>query len=163
MTNLPRIQILSTGGTIANTVDDRVGIEQVLEDIRTWYPAGDPGEHAELAVTEILREGAETFTPDEWLTISKTVNDSVANPAMDGVVVTHGTYTAEETAYFLHLTVRGDKPVVIACSQRKHGTAGNDGDRNLGDAVRVATSPEARGKGVLVVLNEEIHSAREVT
>jgi L-asparaginase len=162
MPTLPRIQIISTGGTIANTVDGRVGIEQVLKDIRDWYPAGDPAAHAQLGVTEILREGAETFTPREWLTISHAVNDAVADPDVGGVV-THGTYTAEETAYFLHLTVRGDKPVVVACSQRKHGSIGNDGDWNLGDAVRIAVSPEARGKGVLVVLNEEIHSAREVT
>jgi L-asparaginase len=163
MPTLPRIQIISTGGTIANTVDGRVGIEQVLKDIRDWYPAGDPAAHAQLGVTEILREGAETFTPREWLTVSHAVNDAVADPDVAGVVVTHGTYTAEETAYFLHLTVCGDKPVVVACSQRKHGTIGNDGDWNLGDAVRIAVSPEARGKGVLVVLNEEIHSAREVT
>ena len=160
---LPRIHILSTGGTIANTVDGRVGIERVLDDIREWYPAGDPGAHAQLAVTEILREGAETFTPADWLAISHAANDAIAAPDVDGVVVTHGTYTAEETGYFLHLTVRSDKPVVVACSQRKHGTVGNDGDWNLGDAVRIAVSPEAQGKGVLVILNEEIHSAREVT
>jgi L-asparaginase len=163
MPTLPNIQIISTGGTIANTVDGRVGMEQVLKDIRHWYPAGDPATHAQLTVTEILREGAETFTPREWLTISHAVTDAVAKPDVAGIVVTHGTYTAEETAYFLHLTARTDKPVVVACSQRKHGTIGNDGDWNLGDAVRIASSPEARGKGVLVVLNEEIHSAREVT
>ncbi len=163
MPTVPRIKIISTGGTIANTVGGRVGVEQVLNDIRDWYPAGDPADHAQLAVTEILREGAETFTPREWLTISHAVNEAVADPEVDGVVVTHGTYTAEETAYFLHLTVRGDKPAVVACSQRKHGTIGNDGDWNLADAVRIAASPEASGKGVLVVLNEEIHSAREVS
>lgn len=163
MSTLPRISIVSTGGTIANTADGRIGVEQVLADIRAWYPTGDPTTHAELAVTEILREGAETFTPAEWLTISRTVNACVADPGVDGVVVTHGTYTAEETAYFLHLTVGSDKPVVVVCSQRKHATIGNDGDWNLGDAVRIAGSPAARGKGVVVVLNEEIHSAREVT
>ena len=163
MTTLPQVRIVATGGTIANTLQGRVGVEQVLEDIRAWYPAGDPAQFARIAVTEILREGAETFTPDEWLTISRTVNDCVADADVDGVVVTHGTYTAEETAYVLHLTVGSDKPVVVVCSQRKHGTIGNDGDWNLGDAVRIAGSPAARGKGVLVVLNEEIHSAREVT
>jgi L-asparaginase len=163
MSTLPRIEIVATGGTIANTVDGRVSIEQVLDDIRRWYPAGDPAQHARLAVTDVLRAGAESFTPSEWLTISRAVSDRLADPAVDGVVVTHGTYTAEETAYFLHLTVRSDKPVVVVCSQRKHATVGNDGDWNLGDAVRIAASPDARGKGVMVVLNEEIHSAREVT
>jgi L-asparaginase len=163
MSTLPNVRIVATGGTIANTLQGRIAVEQVLEDIRSWYPAGDPAQYARITVTEILREGAETFTPDEWLTISQSVNDCVADAGVDGVVVTHGTYTAEETAYFLHLTVRSDKPVVLVCSQRKHGTIGNDGDKNLGDAVRIAISPEARGNGVLLVLNEEIHSAREVT
>src|SRR5688572_972993 len=163
MSPLPQVRIVATGGTIANTVHGRIGVEKVLEDIRSWYPAGDPAQYARITVTEILREGAETFTPDEWLTISQSINDCVADAGVDGVVVTHGTYTAEETAYFLHLTVRSDKPVVLVCSQRKHGTIGNDGDKNLGDAVRIASSPEARGNGVLLVLNEEIHSAREVT
>lgn len=159
---LPQVNIVATGGTIANTPGGRISVEQVIGDIRTWYPAGDPYNHAQIAVTEILREGAETFTPTEWLAIAKTVNDALADPAVDGVVVTHGTYTAEETAFFLHLTVRSEKPVVVVCSQRKHSTVGNDGDWNLGDAVRIAASPAARGKGVVVVLNEEIHGAREV-
>jgi L-asparaginase len=77
-------------------------------------------------------------------------------------VVTHGTYTAEETAYFLHLVVDTSKPVVLTCSQRKHGMLGNDGDRNLYDALVLAASPQAREAGVLVTVNEEIHSAREV-
>jgi L-asparaginase len=163
MSPLPRVAIVATGGTIANTLQGRIAIDQVLADIRRWYPAGDPADVAELAVTEILREGAETFTPTEWLSISRAVSGCLADAGTGGVVVTHGTYTAEETAYFLHLTVRSDKPIVVACSQRKHGTIGNDGDWNLRDAVRVAASAQARGKGALVVLNEEIHSAREVT
>jgi L-asparaginase len=78
------------------------------------------------------------------------------------VVLTHGTFTAEETAYLLHLVVASEKPVVVAVSQRKHGTIGNDGDRNLLDAVRVAASPAAAGRGVLVVVSDEVHSARDV-
>lgn len=160
---VPRVIIIATGGTIANRPDGRIGVEHVLEDIHAWYPDGDSARHARLEVVDLLREGGETFTPAEWLTISRAVNQQVADPSVDGVIVTHGTFTAEETAYFLHLTVRSHTPVVVACSQRKHATIGNDGDRNLLDAVRVAVSPEARGKGVLVVLNEEIQSARSVT
>ena len=81
---------------------------------------------------------------------------------MDGIIVTHGTFTTEETAYFLHLCVHSEKPLVIVASQRKHDEVGNDGDRNLLDAIRLVLAPEARGKGVLVTLHEEIHSAREV-
>ncbi|MCC6177089.1 MAG: asparaginase [Chloroflexi bacterium] len=158
-----RIQIVATGGTIANRPDGRVSIEDVLADVQRWYPDGDPRKIADLDIVDVLREGAETFTPAEWLTIGRAVSQAAADPAIDGIVVTHGTYTAEETAYFLHLTMRTDKPIVVACSQRKHSTIGNDGDKNLLDAVRVAASLEARGKGVMVVLNEEIQSAREVT
>ena len=84
------------------------------------------------------------------------------DPRVDGIIVTHGTFTTEETAYFLHLVVRTEKPIVVVASQRKHDEVGNDGDRNMLDAIRLTLSPEARGKGVLVTLHEEIHSAREV-
>lgn len=156
------IQVVATGGTIQNTLDGRIPVEQVLADIRERYPHAQPDASAHLEVVDVLREGAETFTPHEWLVISRAVNEAAARPEVDGVIVTHGTFTAEETAYFLHLTARTDKPVVVVCSQRKHGTIGNDGDKNFMDALRVASDSEARGKGVLVVLNEEIHSAREV-
>lgn len=159
---LPRVTVVATGGTIANTPGGRVSIGQVMEDISKWYPAGDPSALAHIEVVSVLCEGAETFTPAEWVTISRAVNEHLADPAVDGVVVTHGTYTAEETAYFLHLTANSEKPVVVVCSQRKHATIGNDGVRNLLDAVRVASHPGSVGKGVMVLLNEEIHSAREV-
>jgi L-asparaginase/Glu-tRNA(Gln) amidotransferase subunit D len=81
---------------------------------------------------------------------------------VDGIIITHGTFTLEETAYFLHLTARTNKPVICVASQRMHDALGNDGNRNLLDAVRVALSPSAKGNGVLVVIHEEIHSARDV-
>jgi L-asparaginase len=157
------VRILSTGGTIANTVDGRVGVDDVIDAIRRQHPQAFGALGIDVSVVEVLREGGETFTPVEWVTIARSVQQCVDDPEVDGIVVTHGTFTAEETAYFLHLTVNTDKPVVVACSQRKHGTLGNDGGRNLLDALRVAGAPTARGRGVLVVLNEEIHSAREVT
>ena len=83
-------------------------------------------------------------------------------PRVDGIIVTHGTFTTEETAYFLHLCVHSEKPLVVVASQRKHDEVGNDGDRNMLDAIRLVLTPDARGKGVLVTLHEEIHSAREV-
>ncbi|MBI2756574.1 MAG: asparaginase [Chloroflexi bacterium] len=160
---LPRVRIVSTGGTIANTPTGRLTIDQVLSDIARWHPTADPRQIADITVTEVLREGAETFTPAEWVTIARGVTSAIEQLDVDAVIVTHGTFTAEETAYFLHLTVRSPKPVVVVCSQRKHSTIGNDGDKNLLDAIRVAVDPAARGRGVLLLLNEEIHSAREVT
>lgn len=155
--------IVATGGTIANTLDGRIGVAQVLADIGARHPAAHLERSADLVIDEVLREGAETFTPTEWGAIAGAVNRAAANPEVDGVVVTHGTYTAEETAYFLHLTAATRKPVVVACSQRKHGTVGNDGDKNLLDSIRVVSDASARGRGVMVVLNEEIHCARDVT
>jgi len=155
------VLIVSTGGTIANTPQGRLPIETVIRDILTAHPDASVADRVR-GIVEVTREGAETFTPVEWALIARAVQSAADDDEVDGVVVTHGTYTAEETAYFLHLAVRTTKPVVLVCSQRKHGTLGNDGDRNLHDAVRVASDPAASGKGVVVLLGEEIHSAREV-
>lgn len=156
------VKIIATGGTIANTDAGRISIGQVLEDI-TRQHAGAMDAVSAVSIDDIIREGAETFTPHEWAVIAAAVGKAAADPGVDGIVVTHGTYTAEETAYFLHLAVRTDKPVVVVCSQRKHATVGNDGDKNLIDAIRVASSADARGRGTMLLLNEEIHSARDVT
>lgn len=159
---LASIRIIATGGTIANTEGGRISVSQVLDDIRRHYPrAIDPS--WSVSIDDIIREGAETFTEHEWAVIAAAVNRAAADTAVDGIVVAHGTYTAEETAYFLHLTAHTDKPLIVVSSQRKHATVGNDGDKNLIDAIRVASSPDARGRGALLLLHEEIHSARDVT
>ena len=98
----------------------------------------------------------------DFLNIARTVNQVIDKPGVKGVIVTQGTFTSEDTAYFLHLLVKSDKPVVITNSQRHHGTVGNDGDKNFIDAVSVVLSPEAMGKGVMVVTNQTINSGREV-
>lgn len=160
---MANVKIVATGGTIANMLDGRVPVQRVLDDIGERHPETTVADVAEVSVDDVLRDTASAFTPREWMTIGRAVDKWSSDPSVDGIVVTHGTFTAEETAYFLHLTVHTDKPVVLACSQRKHGTIGNDGDKNLYDAVRVAADPQAAGRGVMVLLNEEIHSARDVT
>jgi L-asparaginase len=157
----PRIAVVATGGTIQNRITERVAVDEVWRRIATYD--GDPPPDVELAIHDILRAGSETFGPAEWRTIAETVQAACDDPDVDGIVVTHGTFTAEETAYLLNLVVDATKPVVVVVSQRKHRMAGNDGDRNLLDAVRLALVPEAAGLGVLLVLNEEVHAAREVT
>lgn len=157
----PRISVIATGGTIQNTPSGRISVEEVWERIGAY--AGDPPPAIELNVEDILRAGSETFGRAEWQAIAARAQALADDGSVDAVVVTHGTFTAEETAYFLHLTVDAEKPIVVVVSQRKHGMAGNDGDRNLLDAMRVATHPDAAGLGVLLVANEEIHCAREVT
>ncbi len=157
----PTIAIVATGGTIQNTPDGRIPVADVWDRIGQY--AGDPPPSVTLDVHDILRAGSETFGPAEWQRLAQTVQQRVDDDSTDAVVVNHGTFTAEESAFLLHLVTDTHKPVVVVVSQRKHGTAGNDGDRNLSDAIRVACSPDAAGLGVVLVANEEIHCAREVT
>jgi L-asparaginase len=104
------------------------------------------------------------ITLDQWLQLARRLNAAFAeDPDLAGVVVTSGTDTLEETAYFLDLTVRTEKPVVVVGSMRNPSTLGYEGAANLLAGFRVAATPEARGKGVLVVLNDEINAARDVT
>ena len=109
-----------------------------------------------------LRAGGETFATQELLMIADAVQGALADDEITGCVVTHGTFTTEETACFLNYVVDSNKPLVVAASQRRHTSIGNDGDWNLVDAVRVAVCPEAAGKGVMVIMNEGIYPAREV-
>lgn len=157
----PRIAVIATGGTIQNTPGGRISVQEVWERIGAY--AGDPAPNLDLRVEDILRAGSETFGPAEWREIAARAQALADDGTVDAIVVTHGTFTAEETAYLLHLTLDTRKPVVVVVSQRKHGMAGNDGDRNLLDAMRVATDPATAGLGVVLVANEEVHSAREVT
>lgn len=156
MSGKPLVRIVATGGTIANTVGGRIAVDDVLRDVP------QVGEHARIEIEEVTRVGSRDLGPNDWLKIAAAVQRAVRDPNAVGVVVTHGTFSSEETSYFLNLTVETDKPVVVACSQRKHGTLGNDGDHNLVSAVRTALAPQARGMGVFVLLNEDIHCAREV-
>src|SRR5690606_15382861 len=111
---------------------------------------------------DLIRVGSAELTGENYLQIARTVNEVIQDPAVKGVIVTQGTTTSEVTAYFLHLLVKSSKPVVVVNSQRRHGTVSNDGDKNFVDAVSVVLSPDAVGKGALVVSNQTINSGREV-
>jgi len=153
---MPLIKIIATGGTIANTGHGLIGIDEVLKDIPQAKAMAD------FAVVEATRVRSGQLRLNHWLDVARAARAAAEDSRIDGIIVTHGTFTTEETAYFLHLCVRTEKPVVVVASQRKHDEVGNDGDRNMLDAIRLVLSPDARGKGVLVTLHEEIHSAREV-
>src|SRR5699024_8842562 len=103
------------------------------------------------------------ITGDHWITLREKVNKYLNEADFDGVVITHGTSTLEETAYFLHLTVNSEKPIVFVGAQRPFTALSSDAQLNLINAVRVAISDDAYGKGVLVVSNDEINCAREVS
>jgi L-asparaginase len=153
---MPLIKIISTGGTIANTSHGLIGIDEVLKDIPQARAMAD------FEVIEATRVRSGQMRLAQWFDVARAASAAAEDPKVDGIIVTHGTFTAEETAYFLHLCVRTEKPLVVVASQRKHDEVGNDGDRNMLDAIRLILSPDTRGKGVLVTLHEEIHSAREV-
>jgi L-asparaginase len=153
---MPLIKIIATGGTIANTSRGLIGIDEVLKDIPQARAMAD------FEVVEATRVRSGSLRLAHWLDVAKAASAAAEDRRVNAIIVTHGTFTTEETAYFLHLTVRTEKPLVVVVSQRKHDEVGNDGDRNLLDAIRLALCPDARGKGVLVTLHEEVHSAREV-
>jgi L-asparaginase len=155
---LPRVVVIATGGTIAGQSEGgQLTGEQLVEAVPQLADV------ARLEVEEFSRIGSSGMTPDHWLRLSRRVNELFAtHDDLAGIVVTHGTDTMEETAYFLHLTVEHDRPVVMVGSMRNASAVSADGPANLLSGVRVAASPEAAGRGVLVVLNDEIHSARDV-
>jgi L-asparaginase len=160
----PKIMILATGGTIAGaqastaeagyksgsfSVDDLIKAVPQLKDI------------ADISGEQVANIGSQTMNHEVWLKLAKRINE-VLKGDTDGVVITHGTDTMEETAYFLGLVVKSDKPVVLVGSMRPATAIGADGPANLYNAVALAANPEANGRGPLVVLNDEIHYAHEV-
>lgn len=156
--DLPRVRVIATGGTIAGqaTGGQLTGAQLV-------QAVPELAEVATIEVEEFSRVGSSAMTPAHWLRLSRRVNEIFATePDVAGVVVTHGTDTMEETAYFLHLTVTDTRPVVMVGSMRVSSAVSADGPANLLSGVRVAADPQAAGHGVLVVLNDEIHSARDV-
>jgi L-asparaginase len=155
---LPLVKIVATGGTIANTPSGRLHAGEVAQAIPQLKSV------ARLEVEELMRVGSSAITLANWLTLSKRINEILAKePEVKAVVVTHGSNTVEETAYFLGLTVKSDKPVVLTAAQRQFTTLSSDSPKNFLQAVRVAASDAARGKGALVVANDTIIAAREVT
>jgi len=154
---LPRVRLVATGGTISNRTGGRLSAEELVKSM--------PGveRYARPEFEQFTNLASSELTLDHWLGIAKRLNELLADPEMGGLVVTSGTDTLEELAYFLNLSVRSEKPVVVVGSMRNPSTLGYEGAANLLEGFRVAASPEARGKGVLVVLNDEINAAREVT
>jgi L-asparaginase len=154
----PRVRLVATGGTISN----RTGSRLTAADLVGAMPGVE--QYARPEYEQFTNVASSELTLDNWLGLAKRINELfVTDAGLDGIVVTSGTDTLEETAYFLNLTVRSDKPVVVVGSMRNPSTVGYEGAANLLEGFRVAASPEARGKGVLVVLNDEINAAREVT
>lgn len=153
----PRVVVITTGGTIASRPGGSLAGDSLVAAVPEVL------HHAEVRVEEIYRIGSSQMTPEHWLTLSRRINELFqTDPALAGIVVTHGTDTLEETAFFLNLTVHDRRPVVLVGSMRSADAISADGPANLVNGVRVAATPEAEGHGVLVVLNEDIAAARDV-
>src|SRR5262249_4656473 len=121
-------------------------------------------QYARVKVEQIVNVSSADLTIEHWMTLAKRINRIFTDDReVAGIVVTHGTNTLEETAYFLNLTVKHDRPVVVVGSMRPATAISADGPLNLLNAIRAAASNEARGKGVLIVMNDEINAARDAT
>ncbi|MFZ7783694.1 type II asparaginase [Bacillus velezensis] len=164
---LPNIKILATGGTIAGAAPSKtsateyrpgaIGVDALIQAVPEIKEA------AHVSGEQVVNIGSQNMNNETLLKLAKRVNKLLKSDDTDGIVITHGTDTLEETAYFLNLTVKSDKPVVVAGSMRPSTAIGADGPSNLYNAVKTAAAPEAKGKGTLVVLNDRIASARYVT
>lgn len=165
--DLPNIKILATGGTIAGsgaTSTTTVGYTAAVVGVQKLIDAVPEIKNvANVSGEQVVQIASENMTNEIWLKLAKRVNELLASDDVDGIVITHGTDTIEETAYFLDLVVKSDKPVVIVGSMRPPTALSADGPINLYNAVVLAGSKEAIGKGVLVCLNDTINAAREVT
>jgi len=160
----PTVVILATGGTIASKRNPaKGGYEPALtgEDLVQAIPAVRGLAH--IQVEQISNISSTDMNPAIWLKLAGRVKDLLAKPEIAAIVVTHGTNTLEETAYFLDLVTKANKPVILVGAQRPASDPDSDGPRNLFSAIRVAINPEAVGKGVMVVMNGQINSARDVT
>lgn len=164
--DLPKISILATGGTIAGAGESKISSAYtsgaVTVDI-LLQTVPEINAIARIKGEQISNIGSQEMNNKVWLKLAKRINELLASDECDGVVVTHGTDTMEETAYFLNLAVRSQKPVVMVGAMRSSTSMSADGPINLYNAVTLAASPQAVGKGVMVAMNDTIHSARDVT
>lgn len=165
---MKKIYILATGGTIAGSAkksQDNLNfgsytsgekqISQLLEEIPSL------GKLAQISAEQFVNIGSQDMTSEICLNLARRVDEILRE--FDGVVITHGTDTMEESAYFLNLMINSDKPVILTGAMRNSDSLSSDGALNLYNAIAVATNENARKMGVMVVINDEIYSARDVS
>jgi L-asparaginase len=164
---LPKVKILATGGTIAGRgasstqmtgyASGAIGIDALIDAVPEIKKI------AEVSGEQITNLSSTALTHEVWLKLAGRINELLSSDDVDGVVITHGTASLEETAYFLNLVVKSAKPVVLVGAMRPATAMSADGPVNLFNGVSLAGSKEARGKGVLIALNDQINGAREAT
>jgi L-asparaginase len=163
---LPNVVVLATGGTIAGAAasdvqaaytSGQVGVEQLLAAVPQAKKL------ASMTGEQVANIGSQDMNDEVWLKLARRVNEIAAKPEVDGIVITHGTDTIEETGYFLNLVVKSKKPVVLTAAMRPSTALSADGPLNFFNAVAVAANKDAAGRGVLVVVNDWIHGASSLT
>ena len=166
----PRVYLFGTGGTISFVGENRTdfanysyqGHQLTIQEMLARVPEAE--EQAEVIAEQVINVGSTEVYPSDWLTLANRINARFNEDAeAAGAAVTHGTATLEETAYFLNLTVHDARPVVVTGAMRPPSAMGTDADNNLMDAIHVASARQSAGRGALVVLNNEIQAARDVT
>ena len=163
---LPNIVVLATGGTIAGAASSdvqagytsgQVGVDQLLGAVPQAKKL------ATLSGEQVANIGSQDMNDEVWFKLARRINEILARPEVDGIVITHGTDTIEETGYFLNLVVKSKKPVVMTAAMRPSTALSADGPLNFFNAVAVAANKDAAGRGVLVVVNDWIHGASSLT
>jgi L-asparaginase len=167
-THLPLVWVLSTGGTISGKGGSSTSFTEYQvgsflgEELIAAVP--EINEVATVRAEQVTNVASPDLSVENWLTLAHRINEIFSTDRqVAGIVITHGTSTMEETAYILNLTVKDDRPVVLVGAQRPPTAISADGPLNLLNAFRTATATDARGKGVLIVMNDEINAARDVT
>jgi len=163
--DLPKIRVLATGGTIAGAQASATdyGYKSGVYDVNSLLGAvPNLDKLAVITGEQVAKIGSQDMNDEVWLKLAKRVNAVLAEPGINGVLITHGTDTLEETSYFLSLVTKSDKPVVMVGSMRPATAVSADGPGNIYNGVAVVVDPRATGKGTLVVLNDTIHYARNV-
>ncbi|MCZ6452268.1 MAG: asparaginase [Deltaproteobacteria bacterium] len=169
MRELPRVALIITGGTIDSIGKDRLDLAGYIEagkrlgtgELLEQLPELKTIAHVEEVPFRRLPSHA--LVDKDWLDMVRTIHSIFDENKADGIVITHGTNTIEETAYFLNLTLKTDKPVIVVGAMRPSSAISTDGYLNLVNAVKVAADPHSRGRGAMLVMNDTIYSGRDVT
>jgi L-asparaginase len=158
-----KVVVVSTGGTIAMKMDPEKGVIPAVTGAELIEAVPPLADVCPVEVVEFRNIPSAHMTPQSMMELARMIDEILAREDVSGVVVTHGTDTVEETAYFMDLVLKSEKPVCLTAAMRHAGDVSPDGPKNILCAVKAARDPKAVGKGAFVVLNEEIHAAREVT
>ncbi|WP_245421980.1 asparaginase [Rhodoplanes serenus] len=162
--NQPVCTLVATGGTIAMKIDPvkQAPVPAISgDDLLATVP--EVGKYARMEVKNISNVPSGYMDPPRWVALTKEVTAALERPEVSGVIVSHGTDTLEETAWWLDLTVQSDKPIILIGAQRNASEKDFDGPRNLTNAVRICVDAQAKGKGAMIALNDQINAARDVT